>query len=282
MSTTAKPTVLFIHGLWMHPSTWERWAQAFNELGYATMAPGWPGDASTVGESREHPEDIADHGIDEITDHYARVIADLDAPPIVVGHSFGGLIAQKLLGQKLASAAVAIDPAQAKGVLKLPLVQLGSVLPVLSNPTNYRKAYSHTKKSFHKSFASAITKDESDALYERYVIPAPGRPLFEAALANFSPHSPAKVDFNADRGPLLMIGGGKDRTVPKASSDSSFKMYHNAPTVNEYKIFDDRGHSLTIDHGWREIANYSLAWLDRQGLSPTNGHSTQNGGGSSP
>ncbi len=276
MPTAAKPTVLFIHGLWMHPSAWDPWAQAFAERGYGTMSPGWPGDGATVGESREHPENIAGHGIDEITEHYAKVIADLDAPPIVVGHSFGGLIAQKLLGQKLASAAIAIDPAQPKGVLKLPLVQLRSVLPVLSNPTNYRKAYSHTRDSFHKSFASAITKSESDALYERYVIPAPGQPLFEAALANFNPHSPAHVDFNTERGPLLMIGGGQDRTVPKASTDSSFKMYHKAPTVNEYKVFDDRGHSLTIDHGWREIADYSLAWLSR------NTAGTQNGGGSLP
>lgn len=274
-------TVLFIHGLWMHPSTWEPWSGLFIERGYATMAPGWPGDASTVGESREHPEEIAGHGIDEITEHYAKVIADLDSPPIVVGHSFGGLIAQKLLGQHLAAAAIAIDPAQPKGVLKLPLVQLRSALPVLSNPANYRKAYSHNKDSFHKSFASAVTKTESDMLYERYAIPAPGRPLFEAALANLRPHSPARVDFNAKRGPLLMIGGGKDRTVPEASSGSSFKMYHNAPTVNEYKVFDDRGHSLTIDHGWLEIANYTLAWLDRQNLSPDT-PGTQNSGGSSP
>lgn len=269
MSATPTPTVMFIHGLWMHPSTWEPWAQTFADYGYRTIAPGWPGDAATVGESREHPEDIAGHGIDEITEHYAKVIGDLDSPPIVVGHSFGGLIAQKLLGQQLAAAAIAIDPAQPKGVLKLPLVQLRSVFPVLSNPANYRKAYSHSRDSFHKSFASAVTKSESDALFERYVIPAPGQPLFEAALANFNRHSPASVDFDAERGPLLMIGGGKDRTVPKASSDSSFKMYHKAPTVNEYKVFDDRGHSLTIDHGWPEIASYSLAWLDRQGLTRT-------------
>lgn len=260
----------------MHPTTWDPWAQVFNAQGYATMAPGWPGDASTVGETREHPEDIAGHGIDDVTDHYAKVIADLDEPPIVVGHSFGGLIAQKLLGQKLATAAIAIDPAQPKGVLKLPLVQLGSVFPVLSNPGNYRKAYSHNRKSFHKSFASAVSQDESDALFEQYAIPAPGRPLFEAALANFAPHSPAAVDFNARRGPLLMIGGGKDRTVPKASSDSSFKKYAKAPTINEYKVFGDRGHSLTIDHGWREIADYSLAWLDKQGMSPPQGkHESQ-------
>ncbi len=276
MSPKSNPTVLFIHGLWMHPTTWDPWAQVFNAQGYPTMAPGWPGDASTVGETREHPEDIAGHGIEDVTDHYAKVIADLDEPPIVVGHSFGGLIAQKLLGQKLATAAIAIDPAQPKGVLKLPLVQLGSVFPVLSNPGNYRKAYSHNRESFHKSFARAVSKDESDALFEQYAIPAPGRPLFEAALANFAPHSPAAVDFNARRGPLLMIGGGKDRTVPKASSDSSFKKYAKAPTINEYKVFGDRGHSLTIDHGWREIADYSLAWLDKQGMSPPQGkHESQ-------
>ena len=167
MSPKSNPTVLFIHGLWMHPTTWDPWAQVFSAQGYSTMAPGWPGDASTVGETREHPEDIAGHGIEDVTDHYAKVIADLDEPPIVVGHSFGGLIAQKLLGQKLATAAIAIDPAQPKGVLKLPLVQLGSVFPVLSNPGNYRKAYSHNRESFHKSFASAVSKDESDALFEQ-------------------------------------------------------------------------------------------------------------------
>ncbi|GAA3175401.1 hypothetical protein GCM10020255_066310 [Rhodococcus baikonurensis] len=163
---------------------------AFQCAGYATMAPGWPGDASTVGETREHPEDIAGHGIEDVTDHYAKVIADLDEPPIVIGHSFGGLIAQKLLGQELATAAIAIDPAQPKGVLKLPLVQLGSVFPVLSNPGNYRKAYSHNRKSFHKSFASAVSRDESDALFEQYAIPAPGRPLFEQHSPTSRPTAP--------------------------------------------------------------------------------------------
>lgn len=258
--------VVFIHGLWLHSSSWDPWTELFREHDYQPHSPGWPGDADTVADSRAHPESIGNRGIEEVTEHFANVIADLPAPPVVIGHSFGGLIAQKLLGRKLAAAAVAIDPAQIKGVVRLPLAQLLSVLPVLANPTNYRGTYTHSKKSFRNTFGNTLSQEESDALYDQYVIPAPGKPLFEAAAANFIPRSPAAVDVGADRGPLLIVGGSEDKTVPESSSRSSFSRYSNSSTVNEYKVFDGRGHSLVIDHGWRDIADYTLNWLAKQNV----------------
>ncbi|WP_072687290.1 alpha/beta hydrolase [Rhodococcus marinonascens] len=261
--------VVFIHGLWLHSSSWDPWVELFRENGYEPHNPGWPGDGPTVADTRANPGPIGGLGVEEITDHFAAAIAELSAAPVVVGHSFGGLVAQKLLGRKLASAAVAIDPAQMKGVIRLPLTQLLGVLPVVSNPSNYLGTHIHSKNSFQSMFGNAIPVRESDALHDRYVIPAPGRPLFEAASANFFPHSPTAVDVTADRGPLLIVGGGEDKAVPEASSRSSFNRYRKASTVNEYKVFDDRGHSLVIDHGWREIADHTLSWLAKKNVGAT-------------
>jgi pimeloyl-ACP methyl ester carboxylesterase len=264
---TDRTPVVFIHGLWLHATSWSGWMERFGEAGYAPLAPGWPGDPETVEEARAHPEAVADHGIDDVVAHYAELIEGLRAKPILVGHSFGGMIAQKLLGQDLAAAAVAIDAAQIKGVLPLPLSALRATLPVFRNPANKHRAVSLTAEQFRYAFGNAISEEESQQLFDRWTIPAPGKPLFEAAAANFNPHSPAKVNTtNGLRGPLLLITGGKDHTVPETVTRATLKQYRHSEAVTDILEFPDRAHSLTIDSGWREVADASLAWLKQQSL----------------
>jgi len=258
--------VVFIHGLWLHADSWKPWVELFRAAGYDPIAPGWPGDGPTVAESNAHPERIANVGIDDVVAHYATIIRGMPAKPIVIGHSFGGLVAQKLLGMGLAAAAVALDPAQIRGVLPLPLAQLKSAFPVLGNPFNYKRAISQTPKQFRYGFGNALSEQESNALHAKYHIPAPAKPVFQAALANFNPATAAKVNTKATRGPLLITGGGKDHTVPEVVSHAAYKLYRKAPSVTEYKVFPDRGHSLTVDNGWKEVANTSLSWLKSKGL----------------
>ncbi|RZS91767.1 alpha-beta hydrolase superfamily lysophospholipase [Motilibacter rhizosphaerae] len=260
-------TVLFVHGLWLHASSWGPWMARFQEEGYEVAAPGWPGDHDTVEESRRDPDAIADHGIDDVVAHFAEIIRAMPEPPVLVGHSFGGLIAQKLLGQDLAKAAVAIDAAQIKGVLPVPLSALRATLPVFKNPANKHRAVSLTPEQFRFAFANAVSEEESQELYERWTIPAPGRPLFEAAAANFTPHSPAGVDTgNSGRGPLLLIASGKDHTVPESVTRATLKQYRHSDAVTELLEFPDRGHSLVIDSGWGEVADTCLTWLRGQSL----------------
>lgn len=257
--------VLFIHGLWLHSTSWEAWQRRFREEGYEPQAPGWPGDGETVEASRRDPDAIGDHGIDDVVAHYAALIEDLPERPVLVGHSFGGMIAQKLLGQDRARAAVAIDAAQIKGVLPVPLSALRATLPVFRHPANKHRAVSLTREQFRFAFGNAVSEEESDQLFERWTIPAPGRPLFEAAAANFNPHSPAKVDTdNQSRGPLLLIASGKDHTVPEAVTRSTLKQYRHSDAVTDLETFSDRGHSLTIDSGWAEVAETCLTWLRKQ------------------
>jgi pimeloyl-ACP methyl ester carboxylesterase len=265
--TTTRTPVLFIHGLWLHASSWDPWLDLFTEAGYAPVAPGWPGDPDTVALARANPDSMAGHGIDEVTSHYAAIIAELPVRPVIIGHSFGGMIAEKLLGEDLGAAAIAIDAAQIKGVLPLPLSALRSTLPVFKNPANAHRAVSLTAEEFRFAFGNAVSPQESDALYEQWTIPAPGKPLFEAAGANFSPHSPAKVDTgNSERGPLLLIMGGRDHTVPEAITKSTLKQYRGSDAVTELVEFPDRGHSLTIDSGWHAVADECLSWLGKQGF----------------
>jgi pimeloyl-ACP methyl ester carboxylesterase len=266
MNSTKAP-VVFVHGLWLHGSSWAPWQDRFREAGYEASAPGWPGDADTVEATRANPDSVANHGIDDVTSHYASFIDSLPAQPILIGHSFGGLIVEKLLSMDRGAAAIAIDAAQIKGVLQLPLSQLRGTLPVFANPANRHKAVSLTAKEFRYSFGNAVSEEESNTLHERWTIPSPARPLFEAASAAFSPHSPAKVDTaNEDRGPLLLTMGGKDHTVPEAITKSTLKQYRDSDAVTDLVEFADRGHSLTIDAGWPEVAEACLTWLNKQGL----------------
>ena len=259
--------VIFIHGLWLHATSWQPWVDMFRQAGYEPLAPGWPGDAETVAESRANPDSIADHGIDDVVAHYSKIIDGLATKPILIGHSFGGMIAQKLLGQDLAAAAVAIDAAQIKGVLPLPLSALRATLPVFKNPSNRHGAVSLTAEQFRYGFGNVLPEQESAELYDRWTVPSPAKPLFEAAVANFTPQSPAKVNTaNKTRGPLLLTAGGNDHTVPAAITTSTRKLYHKSPAITDFIEFPDRGHSLTIDHGWREVAQAALDWLRQRSI----------------
>jgi pimeloyl-ACP methyl ester carboxylesterase len=265
MTGSATPAV-FIHGLWLHATSWAPWLEKFRDAGYDAIAPGWPNEPDTVEEARQHPELVANTSIDEAVDHYAGIIGALDAAPVIIGHSFGGLITEKLLGQGIGAAGVAIDPAQIKGVLPLPLSQLRSGLPALGNPANLHKAVSLTAKEFRYGFGNTLTEEESDALHERWTIPSPARPLFQAAAANFALHSEAKVATdNQDRGPLLLISGTEDHTVPDVVTRSTLKQYRDSTAVTELRQFEGRGHSLTVDSGWTDVADAVLDWLKTQG-----------------
>ena len=264
----AKTPVVFIHGLWIHSRAWEPWLELFAAKGYEPSAPGWPGDADTVEATRANPEALDGVGIEQICHHYADHIDTLDTKPIVIGHSFGGLIAQELLANDLATGAVAIDPAPIKGVKKLPFSQLRSGFPVLGNPANKKRTVSLSAKQFRYSFGNAISQEESDALHEAWTIPGPGLPLFEDATANFSRTSPAKVDtHSAVRGPLLLVSGTEDHTVPKAVTLEVLGLYADNPSsTTEYQEIEGRGHSLTIDSGWRTVADVALEWLASKSL----------------
>ena len=259
--------VLFIHGLWLHASSWTPWVELFRDAGYEPQAPGWPGEPATVEQARQHPDAVAGISIDDATEHFARIVAELPSPPVIIGHSFGGLITEKLLGQGRGAAGVAIDPAQIKGVLPLPLAQLRAGLPALRSPANLHKAVSLTREEFRFGFGNALSQDESDALYERWTIPSPARPLFQAAAANFVLHSEASVDTgNETRGPLLLISGTADHTVPDVVTRSTLKQYRDSSAVTELAQFEGRGHSLTIDSGWKEVADTVVQWLKAQGI----------------
>jgi len=261
----ANRTVVFIHGLWIHTSSWQPWMDLFKQYGYETINPGWPGDSASVAGCRANPQLIADRGVTEIADSYANQIATLSAPPILIGHSFGGLIAQILLGRGIAAAAIAIDPAPIKGVWQLPISALKASLPVLGNPFNLKKALSLSFEQFRYGFANAVPEEEARELYERWTIPAPARPLFQAATATFA-GSETKVNTgNTTRGPLLITGGEKDHIAPPILGQASLKKY-NSSVITEFKLFEGRGHSLIIDRGWSEIATYALDWLNWKGI----------------
>jgi pimeloyl-ACP methyl ester carboxylesterase len=256
--------VVFIHGLWLLPSSWERWAAAFEEAGYAPLTPGWPDDPATVEEANANPEVFAKKTVGQVADHYANVIGQLDKKPAVIGHSFGGLLTQMIAGRGLSAASVAIDPAPFRGVLPLPISALKSAAPVLSNPANRGRAVPLTFDQFRFGFANAVSEDEAKELYETYAVPASGAPLFQAATANLNPWTEAKVDTkNPERGPLLIISGEKDNTVPWAIANASYKKQKRNPGVTEIVEMPNRGHALVVDSGWREVANTALAFVQR-------------------
>jgi pimeloyl-ACP methyl ester carboxylesterase len=261
--------VVFIHGLWLHSSSWQPWAEKFRAAGYQPILPEWPGVPDTVAEAREHPETQAGVGLDEIVEHHAQVVSSLPEPPVLLGHSFGGLVVMSLLDRGLGRAGVAIDPAPIRGVVRVPPAELATGFPVLRNPANRKRAVSLTSTQFRSSFGNTLSEEESAQLHEQWTIPGPGRPLFQAALANATPKSRAATAVDtrkAGRAPLLIVSGGKDRTVPDSVTRAAFKMYGKSAAVTEFRQFPDRGHSLTVDSGWSEVAQAALDWLKKQGI----------------
>jgi pimeloyl-ACP methyl ester carboxylesterase len=263
-NTSGRTPVVFVHGLWLLPSSWDRWAALFEEAGYTVVAPGWPDDPETVTDAHAHPETFAGKGVAEVADHFAELLGRLERKPAIVGHSFGGLITQILAGRGLSAVSVAIDPAPFQGVLPLPISSLRSAAPVLGNPANYHRAVPLTYEQFRYAFANAVAEAEARELYETFAVPAPGEPLFQAAVANFNPWSETKVDTgNPDRGPLLLISGEKDHTVPWALTNAAYKKQARNEAVTEIVEIPGRGHALTIDSGWREVAGTALQFIQR-------------------
>jgi pimeloyl-ACP methyl ester carboxylesterase len=256
--------VVFVHGLWLLPSSWDRWAAVYEEAGYTTLTPGWPDDPDTVEEANAHPEVFAGKTVGQVANHYADVIGRLEKKPAVIGHSFGGLLAQMLAGRGLSAATVAIDAASFRGVLQLPISALKAARPVLGNPANYHRAVPLTYEQFRFGFANAVSEAEARELYETFAVPASGSPIFQVATENVNPWTEVKVDTkNPDRGPLLVISGEKDNTAPGAMAEGIYNKQKRNEGVTEIIEMPNRGHALVIDSGWREVADTALGFIRR-------------------
>jgi non-heme chloroperoxidase len=261
---TGRQPVVFVHGLWLLPSSWDRWAKLFEDNGYVALTPGWPDDPETVEEAAEHPEVFAGKSIGQVADHFETIIRGLERKPAIIGHSTGGLLTQILAGRGLAAVSVAIDPAPFRGVLPLPFSTLKSSSPVLRNPANRARAVPLTFDQFRYGFANAVSDEEARQLYEEFAVPASGKSLWQAALANLNPWTEDKVDTgNPDRGPLLLISGERDHTVPPAIVKASYRQQQDNEGVTEIETIPGRGHALIIDDGWRDVAEKALAFVQR-------------------
>jgi pimeloyl-ACP methyl ester carboxylesterase len=267
-NTAGSTPVVFVHGLWLLPTSWDRWAELFEKNGYTALTPGWPDDPDTVAQAKAHPEVFANKSVGDVADHFEDVIRGLKKKPAVIGHSFGGLLTQILAGRGVAKVSVAIDPAPFRGVLPLPISSLRSASPVLKNPANYHRAVPLTYEQFRYSFANAVSEDEAKELYAAFSVPTSGEPLFEAAFANLNPWTEVKVDTkNPKRGPLLILEGEKDHVVPWAIANASYKRQRRNDGVTEIVKVPGRGHALTIDHGWQEVADIALAFVQKYAKS---------------
>jgi len=259
------PAIVLIHGLWMTPLSWERWIDYYAALGYQVLAPAWPGMEREMAEIRRDPGPLGSLGVTEIVDHYERIITGLEQPPVIMGHSFGGLFTQILLDRGLGCAGVAIASAPVKGILLLPLSTLRVSFPALSNPFNYHKAVALTPQQFRYAFGNLLSEQESLQAYQRYAVPGPDHLLFQAGLANFTPRAATTVDFdNRHRAPLLLIAGGRDHISPVSVVKANFKLYANSRAETEYKEFPDRSHFILGEPGWEAVADFALDWVQRQ------------------
>jgi non-heme chloroperoxidase len=263
-NASGRTPVVFIHGLWLLPSSWDDWAQMFDEAGYAPVTPSWPDDPDTVEQARENPDVFAKKNLAQIADHTAEVIEKLAKKPAVMGHSTGGLLTYMIADRGLSAASVAIDPGPFRGVLPLPISALRSASPVLRNPLNRGRAVTLTLDQFKYGWANALTDEEAEQLYETYHVAAPGVALMQMANANLNPFTEARIDpKNPVRGPLLIIDGEKDNTVPWAIANAAYNKQKKNEAVTEIQKVPNRGHSLTIDSGWREVADLALNFVKR-------------------
>jgi pimeloyl-ACP methyl ester carboxylesterase len=263
-NASGKTPVVFVHGLWLLPSSWDPWVEVFEDAGYTALTPGWPDDPDTVEEAKAHPEVFAGKSVGDVADYVEAILEKLDRKPAVIGHSFGGLLTEILAGRGRAKVSVAISPAPFRGVLPLPISALRSASPVLKNPKNKHRAIPLTYEQFRYGFANAVDEDEARKLYEAYSVPGSGEPIFQAANANLNPWTEAKVDTkNPKRGPMLIISGEKDHTVPPAIASASYKKERKNKAVTEFVTVPGRGHALTIDSGWRDVADTALEFVKR-------------------
>lgn len=259
--TNAPNTIVLIHGLWMTALSWEHWVKHYTDKGYRVIARSWPGMEGDIEQLRQDPSAIATLGVTEVVDHYEAIIRELDRPPIIMGHSFGGLMTQILLDRGLGAAGVAIDSAPVKGILVLPWSSIRVALPALSNPANNHRAMSLTAEQFHYAFTNTLSDEESTRIFQRYAVPGPDHMLFQASLANFNPHAETTVNFRNDtRAPLLLIAGGKDHIAPASVTKANYKLYGKGKAVTEYKEYPERSHFTVGLTGWEAVADYALAW----------------------
>ena len=256
--------IVFVHGLWLLQNSWERWASLFEHEGYVALTPDWPGDLASAGEAKAHPGPLAGTTIGEVARRHAAIIGQLHRKPGLIGHSFGGALVQILAAKGLSHATVAISPAGLRGVLPLPFSALKAAWPALRNPLNRDRAVPLSFEQFAFSFANAVNGDEARALYDQFTVPGPGMPLFQAAVENINPWTELQVDWRAPyRGPLLIMSGDKDNTVPPSVTRAAYGHQRANPGATEFVSVADRGHSLIIDHGWREVAGTALAFIQR-------------------
>jgi pimeloyl-ACP methyl ester carboxylesterase len=256
--------VVFVHGLWLLPSSWDRWAAKFADAGYSTVLPGWPDDPETVEEAAANPELFAGKTVGQVADHMESIVRKLKVKPAIIGHSFGGLLVQMLAGRGLSAATVSINGAPFRGVLPLPFSALKSAFPVLGNPANRHRAIPLTFDQFRFGFGNAVTEAEAHQLFGTFAVPASGAPLFQAAAANLNPWTEAQADYkNPDRGPMLILASNKDNTAPTAIQKAAYDLQRKNPGITEFKELPDRGHSLTIDSGWELVAQTCLDFVKR-------------------
>jgi pimeloyl-ACP methyl ester carboxylesterase len=268
-SQAAAPPIVLVHGLWLTPRSWEGWKERFETQGHRVLAPAWPRMQEEVEDVRRDPSVLNGLGVTEIVDHYAGVIRALDRAPVIMGHSFGGLVTELLLDRGLGAAGVAISPAPVKGVLRLPPAELRSGFPVLRNPANKNRTVELTPKQFHYGFTNTMAEDEAKAAYDRYQVPGPGRVIFQAAFADLNPRAVTKVDFHKDdRPPLLIVGNDKDHTIPASVSKEAAQRLGKSKAVVDYKEFAGRPHFTAGAPGWEKVADYALDWANRHTGTP--------------
>ena len=260
-NAAAPSTIVLIHGLFVTALSWEHWAERYEDRGFEVIARSFPGMEGDIDALRADTSAIDDLGIEEIVEHYAGIVEELPAPPIIMGHSFGGVFTQILLDRGLGAAGVAVDPGPVKGLLAVPATAVRAAFPVLKNPANRHRAVALTAGEFHYAFTNTLSESESDVIYDRYAVPGPGRVLFQGALANLTPHAANAIDFrNDDRAPLLLIAGGEDHLAPESQTEANFKKYAKSEAVTELKSFPGRSHFTLGEPGWEEVADYALDW----------------------